>query len=59
MREHGLADGSHGFGCPAATYIVDSPKTCLVLEHDYDWVLLGEGGLRFLEDFWEFFFQSS
>ena len=59
MGEHGLAEGAHGFGCPATTNIVDPPKACLVLEQNYDWVFSGEGCLRFLEDFREFFFQSS
>lgn len=58
MREHGLADRAHGFGCPTAAHVIDPPKARLVLERHFDRVRLWEDGLHLLDLLGEFFSRT-
>ena len=59
VRQHGLAQWAHWFGCPATAHVRDAAKARLVLEHQLEWLALRPVLVDLTERFGKFFFHSS
>lgn len=59
VRQHGLTHRAHGFGCPASARIANAAKTCFVLDHQLERLVLRPGFADAVEDVGEFFFHAS